>query len=397
MSGRSDPSTAAARAGLGHDRSGAGADLVAPITVASVRAYADLEAVDAGMETREAYRRYGGGSPALLEDCLAELETPAGAAPALCRVTSSGQAALLLATLLVVTPARRRIVLVRPAYGATEGLLTGPLGALGVQLSTVDLPPSGDADAGELVGPVLGADVAAVVTEVITNPLMTLVDVPAVAAAAHGAGAASVVDGTFATPLLFRGFDHGADLVFHSLTKHLSGHSDVLGGALLVSADRPAADWLDAFARLAGCNLGPFDAWLALRGVRTAALRLERSSENAAALAEWFAPRPDVVAVHYPGRHSPAEERLAQRLLPRGRGAMLGVELRDVGDPAGQVGAEVGVADAVLAPGAVPQAVVQGRLEGVEGVPRDVRAVVEHRAINLQRRLRLACARVERR
>jgi cystathionine gamma-synthase len=323
-----DPSTVAARAGLGSDRSGAGEDLVPPLALASVHAYRDLDAVDAGMETRDAYRRHGGGTPALLEACLAELETPPGGATPQARVTSSGQAALLLATLLVLTPARRRVVLLRPAYGGSEGLLAGPLAGAGVQLTSVDLPADGGVDAASLVARVLDRDVAAVVTEVITNPLMTLVDVAAVAAVAHDAGAACVVDATFATPVLLRPFELGADLVFHSLTKHLAGHSDVLGGVLLVDSRHPAADWLDSFARLVGCNLAPFDAWLALRGLRTAALRLERASANAAALASRLADHPDLAAVHYPGRHDEREEALAARLLPRGRGAMLGLELR---------------------------------------------------------------------
>jgi cystathionine beta-lyase/cystathionine gamma-synthase len=166
---------------------------------------------------------------------------------------------------------------------------------------------------------------------VITNPLVGLIDVPAVAAAAHGAGAACIVDATFAPPMLFQAFAHGADLVIHSLTKHLSGHSDVLGGALLVSSDHPCSDWLDAHARLLGCNLSPFDAWLALRGLRTAGLRIERSTENAAALATFLSGRPELTAVHYPGRHGAEDAALAQRLLPRGCGAMLSIDLRGGG------------------------------------------------------------------
>jgi len=325
---RPQQSTAAARAGLGLDRTGSGEDLVAPLTLSSVRAYRDIGAVDAGMDMRESYRRYGGGTPALLEEALAGLETPEGGDVPVTRCTSSGQAALLLATVLLASEKRRRIVVVRPCYGGTEGLLTGPMAGLGVEVTLVDLPVGDAVDHGALVSGSLGEDVAAVTTEVITNPLMNVVDVPAVAAAAHAMGAACLVDATLATPLLFQPFAHGADAVFHSLTKHLSGHSDVLGGALLVDPRHPASDWLDAFARLVGCNLSPFDAWMTLRGVRTAGLRVERSSQNAAALAAWFADRDEVAAVHYPGRHGDAEERLAVRLLPLGRGPMLSVELK---------------------------------------------------------------------
>ena len=321
-----DPSTSTARAGLGRGNAEDGIDLVAPISLASVRAYADIPSVDEAGEGRSSYRRYGGGNPAQLEAVLADLETVPGRATPVARVTASGQAALLLAATLVVTPARRRIVVVRPCYGGTEALLAGPLGNLGVRVSTVDLPTDGR-DHGGLVAAALGDDVAAVVTEVITNPLIGLVDIPSVAAAARRAGAACIVDATFTTPMLFHPFAHGADLVIHSLTKHLSGHSDVLGGVLLVDTASACSDWLDVHARLLGSNLSPFDAWLALRGLRTAGLRMERSTENAQALAEFFSSRGELAAIHYPGLHGPEEAALVARLLPRGCGAMLSIDL----------------------------------------------------------------------
>jgi cystathionine beta-lyase/cystathionine gamma-synthase len=326
-------STSAARAGLGRGAAGEGSDLVAAISLASVRAYADLPSVDEAMEGRHTYRRYGGANTELLEAALVELETVPGRSAPVARVTSSGQAALLLATTLVVTPSRRRVVVVRPCYGGTDALLAGPLGNLGVQVATVDLPAGGGGDHGALVAAALGDDVAAVVTEVITNPLVGLVDVPAVTAAAHAVGAACIVDATFPTPLLFQSFAHGADLAIHSLTKHLSGHSDVLGGVLLVDPGTPAADWLDAHARLLGASLAPFDAWLALRGLRTAGLRIERSTQNAATLATFFTGRPELGDVFYPGRRGPQDAALAARLLPRGCGPMLSIELRG-GSPA---------------------------------------------------------------
>ena len=328
MTRRVDPSTSTARAGLGRGDTGDGVDLVAPMSLASVRAYADLPSVDEAMEGRNAYRRYGGGNPQRLEEAIIELETVLGHSAPVARVTSSGQAALLLAVTLVVTPSRPRVVVVRPCYGGTDSLLAGPLGNLGVRTSTVDIPVDGGGSHGELCAAVLGPDVAAVVTEVITNPLIGLIDVPAIAAAAHQAGAACVVDSTFTPPFLFQPFAHGADLVMHSLTKHLAGHSDVSGGILLVATEHEASDWLDANARLLGCTLSPFDAWLALRGLRTAGLRIERCSENAAALAEFFADRGELAAVHYPGRRGGQDADLADRLLPRGRGPMLSIDLR---------------------------------------------------------------------
>lgn len=326
-----DPSTRTARAGLGRADAGDGVDLVAPLSLSSVRAYADLPSVDEAMEGRMSYRRYGGGNPQRLEEAMIELEKVPGRAAPVARVTSSGQAALLLAATLVVTPLRPRIVVVRPCYGGTESLLAGPLGNLGVRISTVDIPADGGGDHGNLIAGELGDDVAAVVTEVITNPLIELIDVPGVAAATHKAGAACIVDSTFTPPFLFQPFAHGADLIIHSLTKHLSGHSDVSGGVLLIDSGNAASDWLDAHSRLLGANLSPFDAWLALRGLRTAGLRMERCSHNAAALATFFGDRSELSAVHYPGVRGGRDAALADHLLPRGRGAMLSVELRGGG------------------------------------------------------------------
>ena len=109
------------------------------MSLASVRAYADLPSVDEAMEGRNAYRRYGGGNPQRLEEAMIELETVPGRVAPVARVTSSGQAALLLATTLVVMPSRPRVVVVRPCYGGTESLIAGPLGSLGVRISTVTI------------------------------------------------------------------------------------------------------------------------------------------------------------------------------------------------------------------------------------------------------------------
>ena len=207
------------------------------------------------------YRRHGNESVALLESTLARLETPPGGDAPLARVTASGQAALLLLVSAAAMSGRRRVVLVRPCYGASEALLTGPLSALGITATIVDLPRAGEpADAGALVASVMDRDVAVVVVEMVTNPLLTVVDVPAVAAAAHASGAVCLVDSTIATPFLFQPLAHGADLVVHSLTKHLGGHSDVLGGVALAAAGTEAAAWLDATSRALGAVLSPFDA-----------------------------------------------------------------------------------------------------------------------------------------
>jgi len=308
---------------------GGGAELVAPPSVASVRAYADLPALDAAMAgERGVYGRHGNDSVMALEDALVDLEAADDGGRPLCRVTASGQAALLLAITLLVSPRRRRVAVVRPCYGSTESLIAGPLQRLGVELVTIDLPPAGDV-AGQraVLEGGLDASVGCAVAEVVGNPLMNVLDLDLFTAVCRQRGVASVVDATFTTPLLLQPLGHGADAVLHSLSKSLSGHSDVIGGALLVSAEHEAAASLDAHSRLLGAVLAPGAAWLALRGLRSAPLRVERSSSNAAALVARLGSHGAVRGLHYPGAHSPAEEELAARLLPHGRGAMLGLDL----------------------------------------------------------------------
>lgn len=327
----------AIRSGGGVTDSEGGADLVAPLSLTAVRAYRDLDALDVAMggDGRE-YRRHGNESVALLERLLGALEQPGEAAPAagsqpLARATASGQAAILLLLAAAAMAGRRRVVLVRPCYGATEALLTGPLGAMGMSTTLVDLPPPpAEADAGQLVAAACGAGgggVAAVVVESVTNPLITVVDVPAVVAAAHAHGAACIVDSTFTTPFLLRPLALGADAVMHSLTKHLGGHSDVLGGVAVVAGGSSLADWFDACSRSLGAVLSPFDAWLVLRGLRTAPLRVERGTASAATLATALAGHPALQAVHHPAVRGGADAALARRLLPRGVAPMLGLEV----------------------------------------------------------------------
>ncbi len=320
--------TVAVRAGVPPAPPGGG-PLVEPPAVAAVHAFPDLADLDAAMATGQGgYRRYGNASVRGLEAALAALEGFGSPAVPVCRVTASGQAALLLAVALLTGPGCRRVVLLRPSYGGSESLLAGPLASLGVEVVKVDLPPPGEVE-GQLdhLEAALTPGTACVVAEAIGNPLVGVLDVPRLTTLCRTRGVASIIDGTFATPLLLRPLELGADAVFHSLSKQLSGHSDVLGGALLVRSDHPAAGRLDVVSRTVGAVMAPFDAFLSLRGLRTAALRVERASANAAAIAEAAGHHLAVLAVHYPGRRSAAEEALAARLLPAGRGSMLSLDM----------------------------------------------------------------------
>ena len=304
--------------------------LVPELQPAVVYGYPDVESLSAAMLfDRGVYGRQANSTVRELEAQIAELETGPLMPTPVAHCTSSGHAALVVLAATLIGHKRRKVAVVRPCYGDNELLFSGPLAALGVEMVPVELGTSAsDRTDGERVAQVLaGGDVAMVVVEVLSNPLIRLSDIPAIAAACNAQGTACVVDGTFTTPYLFRAFEHGADAVFHSLTKQLNGHSDVQGGITLMRRDHPAAEVLAERARLLGGGLGPWEAWLCLRGLRTGALRVERASHNATQLADWFATRPEVTRVLYPGRESAAAERLAQSLLPDGRGAMLSIEI----------------------------------------------------------------------
>ena len=173
-----------------------------------------------------------------------------------------------------------------------------------------------------------GAPAAALIVETISNPLLKVADLPALAELAHAAGAALIVDNTFASPYLCRPLALGADYVVHSATKYLGGHGDVLGGVTVTSAARRRE--LNEVNKLVGANLGPQEAWLVLRGIKTLPLRVQRQCENASQVAAWLADHPAVSHVNYPGLASHPQHALAARLLERGAfGAMISFDIRD--------------------------------------------------------------------
>lgn len=165
----------------------------------------------------------------------------------------------------------------------------------------------------------------AVLVETPTNPLMRITDLAAAAQAAHQAGALLIVDNTFATPFFQRPFEHGADIVFHSTTKYLNGHSDMIGGIALVN-DEGLAERLQFILNAAGAVPGPFDAWLALRGTKTLHLRMPRHDANGRRIAAWLADRLGHENVIYPGLESHPQHALAARQM-RGFGGMITIEL----------------------------------------------------------------------
>jgi cystathionine gamma-synthase len=159
------------------------------------------------------------------------------------------------------------------------------------------------------------------------NPMWEVTDLAAICALAHAAGVRVVVDNTVATPVLTRPFEHGADLVVHSATKYLNGHSDVLAGAVLTARRDPFWERIRSWRRNAGAVLGPFEAWLLQRGMRTLFLRVHRASDSALAIATHLSGHPAVTEVLYPGLPSHPGHQIAARQMSGGFGGMLSIRL----------------------------------------------------------------------
>ena len=259
-----------------------------------------------------------------LEDVLGELD--GGTALAF----GSGLAALT--TVVQTLPAGA--VVVAPAEGYSGMMSIFTEGAAQGRLQVRH------ADVGDPAAVAAACDGAALVwLETVSNPLMTVADIPAAAAAAHRAGALLGVDATFSTPLIVRPLDLGADVAMHSVTKYLGGHSDLLMGAL-VARSPELADRLHAARTLHGGVPGTLEAYLATRGVRTLALRMERAQANAGELARRLAEHPQVTRVRYPGLPSDPGHAIAAR-DHAGFGAMISFEVAGGADVAEAVCAAV--------------------------------------------------------
>ena len=289
--------------------------LAPDISPSAVHVYTDLddyEAVVRGERQGYYYGRNSNANRELFERAVADLEgAEAGVA------TSSGMAALH-AAILALAPRPTTIVATRELYGGTASLLRQDLAGAGYEIVFVDLT---DLDA---VRRAIGT-AGLLLAETISNPLCGLPDIDAIGAMARERRVPFLVDNTFATPLLFKPLDHGASVVMHSATKYLGGHSDVVAGIVLGDA----ATMSDVRARSArtGTPLSPFDAWLAVRGMRTLDVRMSRHSENSLALARAMPTMPGVTAVHHPLLEGSPSFEVARRLLPDGAGGMMAFDL----------------------------------------------------------------------
>lgn len=280
----------------------------------------DLDGIFGDEREGFVYPRYGSPTVSAFEQAIATLEDAEDAV-----AFSSGMAAVHAALLGAGVRAGASVVAAADVYGATYALLEKMLTGLGVRVRFVDI-----ADLDHVARAIAEEQPAALVCEIMSNPLIKVADVPALAELAHASGAALVVDATFASPFLFCPLEHGVDYSVHSATKYLSGHGDVLAGVVACSAER--GHDLRQRQKLLGANLGPQEAWLALRGLKTLPLRMRQHCENAQTVAGWLAGQPSVAHVNYPGLPDHPQHALAERLfMGRGFGGMVSFDLRDAG------------------------------------------------------------------
>lgn len=258
------------------------------------------------------YSRVNNPTRHALERCLADLEGGTHAV-----TFASGLAAE--DTLLRTLAPGDHVMVANDVYGGTYRLLSRVFGPWGLTCTPVDLT---DLDA---VGAAWRDETKLVWVETPSNPLLRVVDVPSVATLAHSRNAQVVVDNTFATPYLQTPLALGADVVVHSTTKYIGGHSDVIGGAVITNDDA-LAEQLRFLHYAVGAIPGPMDAYLTLRGVKTLAVRMDRHCANAAAVAAMLSEHPAVRAVHYPGLSSHPGHATARRQM-RGFGGMVSFEL----------------------------------------------------------------------
>jgi cystathionine gamma-synthase len=304
------PCTRAVRAGIESDRQyGA---VVPPLHLSTNFSFAGLGFGGVGGKRAYDYSRSGNPTRDLLGDALAELEQGAGAV-----VTSSGMSAVALALELV--PAGATVLAAHDCYGGTWRLLDAWAKKGRFRVAFADLTDRVALAAGLVEKPAL------VWVETPSNPLLRITDIRHVAQTAHAVGALVVVDNTFLSPALQQPLTLGADVVVHSTTKYINGHSDVVGGAV-VARDAAVFESLKWWANCNGLTGAPFDSFLTLRGLRTLSVRLRQHQENAIRIAERMAVHPAVRKVHYPGLAGHPGHALAAR-QQRGFGAMLGFEL----------------------------------------------------------------------
>ena len=295
--------------------------VASPIFPASAYIYEsmdDMDAVFAGTKPGYVYSRYASPTVSAFEVAVASLEGTEAA-----QAYGSGMAAIHAVLLAAGARTGTSVVVAFDVYGATFTILRGLFSTLGVNVRLVDINKLEDVESAiKETQPVL------VLVETLSNPLLKVANIPALAELAHHYNAALMVDNTFASPYLFNPAQHGADYVVHSITKYLAGHGDVLGGVVATSAENK--NKLYELNKLVGGVLGPFEAWLALRGLKTLPLRMRQHFQNAQQVADWLNTHSRLAKVNFPGLPEHPQHTLAEKLFDgKGYGGVLSFEIRD--------------------------------------------------------------------
>ena len=294
-----------------------------PIHTAASYFYDSMEQLDRIFGDEEegyCYARYDNPSNAALEELMTSLEGGHGAL-----ACASGMTAIQMAVATALADRRKSIVAANATYGATVSLLMNVLEPQGVAIRFVDM-----CDLDALRASVAETQPGCILMETVSNPLLRVGRMDEIAGIAREAGAALVVDNTFATPLIVRPIELGASFSVHSVTKYLSGHGDVLGG--VVVSDREHYESLRTLSRAIGPVLGPFESYLTMRGIKTFPLRMERQCANACRVASWLSAHPKVERVYFTGDPSHPDAAAIRRLFPPNLyGAMVSFEIRNAG------------------------------------------------------------------
>ena len=280
-----------------------------------------LEAVLANEEAGHVYSaRYSNPTTAVFETAIAELEGGEAA-----YAFASGMAAMHVALLAAGVKVGTHVVCAADVYGATYSLLQNLFTELGATVHFVDVLDELAVDTA-----VSTHQPVALIAETISNPLLKVANLPRLADIAHTHGALFLVDNTFCTPYLCAPIVFGADMVIHSATKFIAGHGDVMAGVVVTTAVHRAR--LLELNKLVGSSLGPFEAWLALRGLKTLPLRMRQQCANATAVAEWLNNQPTIAHVNYPMLPDHPQHELVHRLSHgRGAGGVLSFVIQDAG------------------------------------------------------------------
>ncbi len=297
-----------------------------PIYASTTFSHPNVETTDrvlGGEQEGYSYARYDNPTVRAFEEALASLEAPDGVPGARAFAFASGMAATHAALAAAEISGGATVLAAEQLYGSTATLLVQVFGASGVETRFVDAY-----DLGAVEKKVAELKPRAVVVESISNPLLRVADVSAISEVTRAAGAALIVDNTFGTPCLQRPLDLGADIVVHSATKYLSGHGDLTAGVVACGPPYDAA--VEQIRKLVGGVLGPFEAWLAHRGLKTLPLRMGRQCHNAREIARRLASHPRVARVNHPSLENHPDHEIAGRVLSD-TGGLVSFELAEGG------------------------------------------------------------------